>query len=146
MLKFFQGMGSYLIKNALQKEGFSGPSFGDWLPSRNFSAHPLEVLTAATSQRLKNICSQWSGRYTTSQIRKGPFWAYVRVIGLNPRKINNNFAYNFRRLKGFLKRPFLGILVVHTNSKLTAFCSRILSKDDLKVKLMKFGTLSKGCA
>lgn len=29
MLKFFQGMGGYLIKNALQKEGFGGPSFGD---------------------------------------------------------------------------------------------------------------------
>lgn len=45
-----------------------------------------------------------------------------------------------------MKRPFLGILVVNTNSKLKAFCSRILPKDDLKVKLMKFGTLSKGYA
>lgn len=42
-----------------------------------------------------------------------------------------------------METPFFGILVVSTNSILKAFCSRILSKEDLKVKLMKFGILSK---
>ena len=42
-----------------------------------------------------------------------------------------------------MERPSIGILVACITSRLKAFCSKILSKEALKVKLKTFGILSK---